>query len=160
MAHQLSVGHILRRDWPSFILTVFIIGLWLVTIACNLWAAVTPNLEDEEDWLMMASFMGVGNLLVTAVCGTVVVWRVLLIRRVFAQGEVVRGRVLLVGENSEDIGYAVIVYQYQGREYRVRNVTQGAVGRGGLASDDPVDIVVDPRKPSRAFIVKLYVPEA
>jgi hypothetical protein len=154
VAHQLSFGHILKRDWPSFILSVFVCGLWLTVIFL---LGLTPSPEDKEAG-RLALFMGVGTLLVTAVCGTVIAWRLLLIHRVFAHGEVVQGRVLHVGENSEDIGYAVIVYQYQGREHRVKNVT--GVGRGGLAPDDPVDIVVDPRKPARAFIVKLYVPEA
>jgi hypothetical protein len=156
MAYQLSVGRILKRDWASFILSVTIIFMWLAT-TCY-FVAVTPNSEDKEDRLM-DSLMGVGTLLVTAVSGTVIVWRLLLIRRVFARGEVVPGRILHLGENSEDIGYAVIAYQYQGREHRVKNVTEGLVGRGGFAPGDPVDLVVDPRKPSRAFVVKLYAPE-
>jgi hypothetical protein len=156
MAYRLSVGRILKRDWPSFILSATIIGMWLV-ITCFI-VAVNPKPEDKESW-EMSLVLGVGTLLLTAVCGTVIVWRLLLIRRVFAYGEVVQGRILHVGENVEGIGYAMIAYQYQGREHQVKNVTQGLVGRGGFAPDDPVDLVVDPRKPSRAFVVKLYARE-
>jgi hypothetical protein len=157
MAHQLSVGRILKRDWPSLCFSVFISAFWLIAIACYLLVMVWYP-EDKEGWLL-AYFMGGGAFLVTALCGAVLVWRLRIIRRVFACGEVVRGQVLIVGENSEDVGYAVISYLYKGREYRVSNVTEGAVGRGRLAPDDLVDIVVDPSKPSRAFIVKLYIQE-
>jgi hypothetical protein len=76
---------------------------------------------------------------------------------VFGRGEVVQGEVISVGENSEDVGSAVVAYQYQGRQYLVRNVTEGAVGRGGLTPGAPVDIMLDPSNPSRAFIAKLYL---
>jgi hypothetical protein len=158
MAYKLSVGRILKRDWPSFGLAVVISAFWLIAAACYL-VVVVWYPEDKEGRLL-GYFLAVGALLVTALCGAVLVWRLRIIRRVFACGEVVRGQVLIVGENSEDVGYAVIAYQYQGREYRVTNVTEKPWGREGLAPDDPVDIVVDPSKPSRAFIAKLYLQES
>jgi hypothetical protein len=154
MAHQLSVGRILRRDWPSLWLSFFIGGLWVVAIGGYLLVAVWYP-EDREGWVL-SHIMGVCVLVVTALCGALLVRRVHLIRQVFSRGEVVRGQVLSLMKNSEDVASAVLAYQYQGREYRVRNVTEGAAGRG-LSPGDPVDIVVDPSKPSRAFIAKLYL---
>ena len=153
----MSVGRILRRDWPSFGLSVVIGVCGLVAVACYLTVAVEP--PEGGDGRLIARVMGAAALSATALCGPVLVWRVRVIRRVFARGEVVRGQVLLVGENAEDVGYAVIAYRYRGREYRVTNVTEGVVGRGGLAPDESVDVVVDPGKPSRAFVAKLYLEE-
>jgi hypothetical protein len=155
MTHQLSIGRILKRDWPSFCCSVFISLWWLIVIAAYLLVAVWYP-EDRDGWLL-AHLMGVGGLGLTALLGAVIVRRIHIIRRVFGRGEAVRGEILSVGENAEDIGYAVVAYQYQGRQYLVRNVTEGAVGREGLTPGAPVDIVLDPSKPSRAFISKLYL---
>jgi hypothetical protein len=155
MAHQLSVGRILKRDWPSFGCLVIVTFWWLMTIAGYLLAAVWLP-EDRDGWLF-AHLMGVSGLGVTALLGAVIARRVHIIRQVFGCGEVVRGEILSVGANSEDVGHAVVAYQYQGRQYLVRNVTEGAVGRGELTPGAPVDIVVDPSKPARAFIAKLYL---
>jgi hypothetical protein len=51
----------------------------------------------------------------------------------------------------------LVAYEYQGRQYLVRNVTEGAVERGGLTPGAPVDVMVDPTNPSRAFIARLYL---
>ena len=74
-----------------------------------------------------------------------------------ASGDPVKGQVVDVGENSEDIGYVVVAYQYEGRDYKTKNVTEGAVQRGNLAVGDLLDIVVDPQEPTRAFVVRLFV---
>jgi hypothetical protein len=155
MAHQLSVGRILKRDWPCFGCLIFIVVWWVMAIGGYVLAALWYP-DDTDGWLF-AHIMGVGGLGVTAVLGGVIARRIHIIRRVFRQGEAVRGEILTVGENSESVGYAVVAYQYQGRQYLVNNVTEGAVGRGGLTPGASVDLVVDPGKPSRAFIAKLYV---
>ena len=153
MAYQLSLGRVLKRDWPSFGLALFIGVCWLIALAGYAWAGISQN----EDNYLLAHFMGGGAVLMTAVFGPVLAWRIRDLRRVFARGEVVQGRVLTVGENSEFIEHAVIAYQHGGREYRVTNVTEGVLAPQKLAPGSAVDIVVDPRKPARAFIVNLYV---
>ena len=153
MAYQLSLGRALKRDWPSFGLALFIGACWLLAIAGYAWAGISQT----EDNYLLAHFIGGGAVFMTAVFGPVLAWRIRDLRRVFACGEVVTGRVLTVGENSEYIEHAVIAYQFGGREYRVTNVTEGAQAEPRLAPGAAVDIVVDPGKPSRAYIVKLYV---
>ena len=153
MAYQLSLGRVLKRDWPSFGLALFIGACWLIAIAGYAWAGIS---QTEGNYLL-AHFMGGGAVLMTAVFGPVLAWRIRDLRRVFARGDVVQGRVLTVGENSEYIEHAVIAYQHGGREYRVTNVTEGVLAEPRLAPGAAVDIVVDPGKPSRAFIVKLYI---
>jgi len=155
MTQQLSIRRVLKRDWPSCVCSVFLVLWWSIALAAYLLAALGYP-EDRDVWLL-AHLMGVGGLGSTALLGAVIVRRVHIIRQVFGRGEVVQGEVLRVGENSEDVGHAVVAYHYQGRQYLVRNVTEGAVGRGGLTPGDPVDIMLDPSNPSRAFIAKLYL---
>jgi hypothetical protein len=155
MAHHLSVGRILKRDWPSFVFAGSITVWWLLVLGAYLLAAVCYP-RDSESWLI-AHLMGVVGLVLTGLLGTVLVRRIHIIKQAFGCGEMVQGEVLGVGENSEDVGYAVVAYQYQGRQYLVSNVTEGAVGRGGLTPGARVDLMVDPRTPSRAFIAKLYL---
>ncbi len=155
MPYQLSVRRILKRDWPCFGLVIFIGCGWLVGIGDYVLMAMWFR-EDRDGWAL-AHILGVGVLFATVLCAVVIVWRMQVIRRVFGSGEVVQGHVLSVGENSEDIGYALIAYQYQGRDYCTRNVTEGASERGGLTPGELVELVVDPAKPSRAFVAKLYI---
>jgi hypothetical protein len=157
MAHQLSFGHILRRDWPSFTLFVFMAAFWLIAIVCYLF--IVARHPEDKDGRVFAIIAGIGSLLCTVSCGPIIVYRLRNIRRVFASGEMVPGQVLYIGENAEDIAYAVIGYRYQGHEYRVENVAEGTIGRK-LAEGDTVDIMVDPMKPSRAYIAKLYLPKS
>lgn len=153
MVYRLSVGRIVKRDWPSFGLAIFIAICWLIALAGYVFAGISQT----RDNLVLAHFIAGGTLLMTAVFGPVLGWRIRNLRRTFARGEVVQGRVLAVGENSEFIEHAVIAYQHGGREYRVTNVTEGVLAAQRLAPGNPVDIVVDPSKPSRAFVVGLYI---
>jgi uncharacterized membrane protein AbrB (regulator of aidB expression) len=155
MAQKLSVGRVLKRDWPSLGLTVFLGMVWVLAIA-GYFVAVISYPEDKEGW-ELAPFLGGGLLVVTAVCSSVIVWRIQMIRRVFACGQIVRGQVRSVGENSESIGHAVIAYQYQSCEYLVTNVTEGAGGRREFTPNDFVDVVIDTSHPSRAFIAELFL---
>jgi hypothetical protein len=156
MSLSLTTGRILKRDWPAFTLLLFLGFWWLAMIAIvALTASATGWQSLGSDKLLLVLF-GFFSALITVVCGGIVWWRVRTVRRVFAAGVVVEGEVGYVGENSEDIGYAVVLYRYNGRDYRVQNATEGAPGRGGLAVGDTVELVVDPLKPARAFVLKLY----
>lgn len=153
MAHKLSVGRIMARDFYSLGLSIWVGCFGL--IALLFLAKVIGHPEDEDAWLFTV-FTGAFALSAT-LSGALLVWRVRVIRRVFARGEVVRGRVRRIVEgDGECVGYAVFVYQYQGQEYHA-TVTEPVVGQAGVAPDDSVEIVVDPSKPSRAYISKLYL---
>src|SRR5436305_6095401 len=69
MAHQLSVGRVLKRDWPSFGLSVFLSFGWLFAIAGYLVVAVWYP-QDKEGWVL-AHLLGVSALVMTALCGSV-----------------------------------------------------------------------------------------
>jgi hypothetical protein len=155
MAHRLSVGRILSRDWPAYIWTVFTVCGLLFLVGGYLVVGIWFR-QDADSWVTAHITAMVGLVMLIA-CGALMIRRIRLLQDVFARGEVVQGQVLLLGENSEDVGYAVIGYHYRGKDYKVQNVTEGVAGRGGLKPDDEVDLVVDPRDPTRAFIVKLYV---
>lgn len=148
-----STGRILRRDWPAFGLTLFV--WWLaVAVLGFLGVGLHPGAWEAEPALGIA--LGLVSLLVTAATSTFIGWRVRLIRQVFARGVMLEGRIVQVGENTEGIGYAVVGYRYDGREYQVRNVTEGLPRPGDLKVGAMVEVVVDPVQPSRAFLVKRY----
>ena len=79
------------------------------------------------------------------------IWR---IRRVFAAGAVVIGRVLEIDVNADNVHSAIAAYEFEGQRYQVKNTTEAT---GQMFSEgDAVELVVDPAKPSRAYIVKLF----
>jgi hypothetical protein len=155
MAYQLSVGRVWKRDWPSFVLVGFTGCLWLMVVGAYL--LLVFRFPDDHDGWRLAHLLSVIVAGITLLCGSIIILRLRTIRRVFRSGEVVHGRVESIGENSEDIGYAQLAYQYQARDYQTKNVTEAAAERGKMKPGDNVAIVVDPSKPSRAFVVKLFV---
>jgi hypothetical protein len=152
---RLSVGRILRRDWAAFSLILFVGIWWLFVVAVYVLAALSKQGNAEEDPTFLLVF-AVGTFVITAACGALAVWRIRMIRKVFTNGVVLQGEVAHVGANDEDVGHAIVVYRYGGREFQVRNVTQSAPGRGRFQVGESVEVIVDPEKPSRAFLVRLY----
>ncbi|HYJ79851.1 MAG TPA: DUF3592 domain-containing protein [Longimicrobiaceae bacterium] len=133
----------------------------LLLVAAVLWAvmagiALFPSGDGGDDGLLLAIFgaLAVGA---TLVCGGIALRRIRTIRRVFARGAVVQGRVARAEENAENIRSVAVAYRYDGREYEVRSVTELARERGRLLEGQAIDVVVDPDDPSRAFVVAVYV---
>lgn len=148
-AYRLSVGQVLRRDWASAGLVFITAFMWVVAAA----TLALPAGPDADEGVLRRIFVALA-VLVMGACAVAAHWRVGTIRRVFAAGAIVEGRIAKVGENSEHIPTAAIAYSYGGREYVVANVT--TLSRRRLAAGDAVQVAVDPDRPSRAFLVALY----
>jgi hypothetical protein len=56
--------------------------------------------------------------------------------------------------DTDNVHSAIVAYEFEGEGYQVKNTTEatGQVFREG----DAVELVVDPAKPSRPYIVKLF----
>ena len=149
VAYRLSVGQVLKRDWASAGLVFLSAFMWVV-------AAVTlilPAGPDVDGGMLRRIFVALA-VVVTGGCAVAAYWRIGTIRRVFAAGAIVEGRVTELGANAEHVPTATVAYSYGGRDYRVANVTGLAGGR--LAAGDVVQVAVDPDQPSRAYLVALY----
>jgi len=150
----LSVGRVLWRDWPSRGLTWFAVLWWLIVASTGVATLWLPEKDFDRSTPLILAIIG---LLISLPIAVIVAWRIQTIRRVFASGEVVAGRVVFKGENSEDIQYALLAYKFDGQEFRVKNVVEGASVQGGVNQGDCVELMVDPRKPSRAYIRKMFL---
>ena len=151
---NLTFGRVLWRDWPSRGLTLFAALWWLIVAGAGL---ATLWVSEEDFDRSFPAILGIIGLLISLLIGLIVFWRIRNIRRVFASGEVVTGRVVFKGANSEEIAYALLAYSYDGQEYRVKNVVEGASAEVEVKQGDCVELVVDPRKPSRAYIRKMFL---
>ncbi len=122
-------------------------------------------LGREESWaLLIVSLLTLAHVVQF-------VYRARQIRRVFSVGEVVAGRVVQVGWDESRLAdsearhsvaivtatpFAVVAYEYAGRKYQIKcpGKTRGG---GGIRAGKKVTLVVDPAKPSRAFLVSIFL---
>jgi hypothetical protein len=129
---------------------------WFVTLLVSLLCVVSGvNLLDEANRSTTISF-GIVTLVITAVAGVLLLWRVRLIRQVFARGVVVKGWVAHVATEPLDeyhLPQDRVVYRYGGREYRLSAPSKRLLARNSFAEGEAVEVMVDPDKPARAFLV-------
>jgi len=123
--------------------------MWFVPAALYLLGS-GANQRDNE----LVAIFGIGTLVLTVACGGIVLWRIRLIRRVFARGVVVKGWVAHVGKDDggEYTPQDKVVYRYGGREYELWTVNKRVLDRENFAVGEAVEVMVDPDKPSRAFL--------
>jgi hypothetical protein len=84
----------------------------------------------------------------------VVIWRVRLVRSVFAHGVEVRGLVQSATTTRGSNTRLEFTYTYAGQAYTGSNVVSQA--RFGGQPGNVITVVLDPRRPKRAFIRDLY----
>jgi hypothetical protein len=117
-------------------------------------AAFGANQRPEENRELTVALLVV-SLLITAWCVGFALWRVRLVRTVFARGVVVNGWVSHVETHhtGEATPHDHIKYRYGGREYVLRAVNRRELGQEAFAVGEAVEVMVDPNKPARAFLV-------
>ena len=112
-----------------------------------------PGGADDRHWLVVLSAAGVSTGAIAAMVSTA---RLLRLRQLFQNGECVSGRVVHIGQNSEDIAFAIVEYTFQGSAHRVTTVGESLPESRRPAAGDAVNVVVDPRRPSRAALPLLF----
>ena len=70
------------------------------------------------------------------------------IRRLTERGVVVDGRVLVVDQNSEDVWYLIVGYEWDGVPHRA---WQGTGDKSKFQPGDTVRLLVDPARPDKAW---------
>lgn len=154
MSEKNSLGRIALRDWPSTGLFVFA-GMCLSLVVGS---AIYGWLWNDVECLRFAACFSI--LFVAPIClvwGFIVVRRIRLIARLLCQGPRVAGRIVSLGANSEDIRHAIVAYTYEDRAYRSIVTTESFHPGFAPQPGDEVELLVDPRRPKRAFFVKMFV---
>lgn len=132
---------ILRSDYAAQAIAIFTF-LWFAM------AATIGFGTSFKDPMLTAIFAGLTGLIVILGGGFVLV-RTERLKRLYARGTAVEGKVLRLGDNGENVQHAVVGYAIGEAKYETRLVTgtnqKYAVG-------DAVEVLVDPERPSRATV--------
>jgi hypothetical protein len=134
-----SVIQIIWTDYFAFILALLPVCIWSVVLL--IWKA--------EIYLKIGAL---GTLIVLGLLA----WRVLLFRKVFREGKSVLGRVSSAYINR-DRGRVEYTYSYLGKFYKSGVSVHRNSRTKALKEGEGVILVVDQRKPDRAFIRSLYL---
>jgi hypothetical protein len=147
-----STARILWTDYPAFLSAAFIVAVWLIYLA---W---TPSWREEgpiiQDWMApYALSLVIG---ITFICVAVITYRVLMLRALFRNGQVVSGRITSVSL-ARDRGRVEYVYAYHNKAYESGADIHRNKQTKELKEGERVDLLVDRNHPERAFIRDLYV---
>jgi hypothetical protein len=145
-----TINRILVRDWRARRSLAaglgFPLSLLLLTALSGGWPSPVAVLGF--------SLAGLASLAVFAS-------RVRQIRRVFSLGYEVTGRIIRKGfdergesPGTETIPYVIVAYEFAGGQFEAKHVTRGS--RRTFKTDRKVKLVVDPIRPTRAFIVRQF----
>jgi len=144
MAERPSLRALLRRDYPARVAGVFTL---LFGVGALVPLAAAPLVADGEDRRFCLFFAGCFGVFVIGCC-TYFLRRMSWIRRLTERGVVVDGRVLVVDQNSEDVWYMIVGYEWDGVPHRA---WQGTGDKSKFQPGDTVRLLVDPARPDKAW---------
>ena len=149
-----SLKQILWTDYAAFINAVLLVMIWAVFIAwVPAWRASGPIMSPA-----VAPYYLAFCLLVSVISLTMLVYRVLLLRKIFLQGDQVRGRITKI-DIRRDRGKVEYKYIYQGEERRAGAGIHRTKQTLALKKNTWVTLMVDPSNPKNAFIRDIYIEE-
>jgi hypothetical protein len=134
-----SIIQIIWTDYFAFIATLLPVCIWVVVLI--LWKT-----------LFYIKVGAIGTLIVMGL----LTWRLYIFRKVFREGKSVLGRISSA-YLIRDRGRVEYTYSYQGKFYRSGVSIHRNSRTKALKEGEGVLLVVDPRKPGRAFIRSLYL---
>ena len=134
-----SIIQIIWTDYFAFIATLLLVCIWVVVLI--LWKT-----------LFYIKVGAIGTLIVMGL----LTWRLYIFRKVFREGKSVLGRISSA-YLIRDRGRVEYTYSYQGKFYRSGVSIHRNSRTKALKEGEGVLLVVDPRKPGRAFIRSLYL---
>ena len=156
MPRETSVGRILKNDYASLVLLIFIGVAWLMAALAGAgWlpgrrgGAIDTGGDPDRFMLGLA-------LVITPLFGWLAYRRIAAIRRVVRDGPACVGTVTLVWF-MKDRGRVEYEYQFAGQTYQAGNAIMKNRETQTIRQGDRVELIVDPAKPSRAFLASLYV---
>lgn len=145
---------VLRRDQLSGLQLRLILSLWFLWLGFI--AVDLMNLESASVIVAYAAPRVLSAALIaTAVIAPLLLWRVMVIQRVFRIGKTVQATVTSVVER-QGIHRVWYRYEFNGRPIDGRNLVKQDKTFRAVAAGDVVDIVVNPNRPDRSFIAGFF----
>ena len=157
MNREAPTGRILKNDFPSLLMLIMIGVVWFLTIAGGVLKFLPKRRGGgaiEVDSTMMINFVVIAAV-VTLLCGWFAARRIAAIKRVIRSGPEVKGRIQSIGF-VKDRGRVDYEYLYEGQTYQAGNAIWKNRETTKLKRGGEVTLILDPNKPSRAFIASLY----
>ena len=157
MARNAPTGRILKNDFPSLLMLIFIGVMWVLAIAGGVFGFLPKRHGGgviEVDSTMMIIMIVIAGV-VTILFGWLASKRIGNIKRVISSGPEVKGRIQGIGF-IKDRGRVEYEYDYNGRSYRAGNAIWKNRETTRLHDGDEIcRLIVDLDNPSRAFIASL-----
>ncbi len=157
MTRNAPIGRILKNDYPSLLMLIFISVVWVVAIGGGVFGFLPKRRGGggiEVDSSMM-NIMLLVAVAVTILCGWLAVKRIGVIKQVIRNGPEVEGRIQSIGF-FKDRGRVEFDYEYAGESYHAGNAIWKNRETTQLQDGDGIRLILDPDKPSRAFSASLY----
>lgn len=157
MTRTPSTGRILKNDYSSLLMLMFIGVTWILAIAGGYFGFMPQRRGARlvEIDSSMAAIMIVLAVVVTILFGSLASKRISGIKQVFRSGPEVKGRIQDIAF-VKDRGRVEYEYEYNGQTYQAGNAIWKNKETRQLQAGDKITVIVDPDKPSRAFIASLY----
>ena len=166
MQRQCSVGRVIRNDYGSLLLLIFIGVAWLIVA----YTAVVGPLPSRRGRAVDTTGGGGGGggaggfdwkvfgaaAVITPVFGWLAARRIAGIRRVVEYGPACDGTVTGIWF-TKDRGRVEYEYQFEGQTYQAGNAIMKNRQTEAIRQGDRVELIIDPSRPSRAFLASLYV---
>jgi hypothetical protein len=146
-----SPYQILRNDYFGVTMAVAPFMLWLLLGAVAILPAALGSEKLNLNPLMLA---GLG--LATAFCWIALIWRIWMVRTIFAEGTLVNGVITNIWFFRQR-GSCKLQYNYMGTAYEIQNTLIYSKRTCKLAAGSRVTLVVDPQDPKRVFLRDLYL---
>lgn len=157
MTRNAPTGRILKNDYPSLLMLILIGIMWVLAIVGAVFGYLPKRRGGgvvEVDSTMMIIMIVIAGV-ITILFGWLASKRIGDIRRVITTGIEVKGRVQSIGF-IKDRGRVEYDYEYDAKSYHAGNAIWKNRETTKLQDGDEIILIVDPDKPSRAFIASLY----
>jgi hypothetical protein len=156
MTRNAPTGRILKNDYPSLLMLIFIGVMWLLAIGGGVLGFLPKRRGGgaiEVDSTMMIVMIVIAAV-VTILFGWLASKRIGDIKRIVNTGPEVMGRIQSIGF-IKDRGRVEYDYEYDGKSYHAGNAIWKNRETKKLQDGDEIALIVDPDNPSRAFIASL-----
>jgi hypothetical protein len=157
MTRNAPTGRILKNDYPSLLMVMFIALVWILPILGAIFGFLPKRrgggITDVDP--TMLTVMIVVGVVVTLLCGWFASKRIADVKRIISSGPEVTGQIQSI-DFYKDRGRVEYDYEYEGKSYHAGNAIWKNRETTALNDGDEITLILDLDNPSRAFIAALY----
>ncbi|QDU93639.1 DUF3592 domain-containing protein [Lignipirellula cremea] len=156
MTRNAPTSRILKNDYFSLLMLLFIGGVWMMAIGGSIIGALPEHQgEPFEVNIPLVVLLVVIAVVVTLLLGWLARQRIGDFKRIISSGPEVQGRIQSI-HFFKDRGRVEYDYQFEGESYHAGNAIWKNRETTPFREGDAITLILDPDKPSRAFIAALY----